>query len=437
MKFRNIIGETSPVGDSILYLLLSVPLNPSIIINNGDASTNSTLVTLTLSADYAEEMCFRNGTDGIWSSWEVYSTTKQVYLEGSVNNTIYTIQVKFRNIIGEISPVGDSIRYLVFPPLNPSIVINNGDTSTNSTLVTLTLSAEGVEEMCFRNGTDGIWSSWEVYSTIKQVYLEGSLNNTAYIVQVKYRNSFGETSPVGDSILYIIIPPLNPSIIINNGDASTDSTLVTLTLSADGATEMCFRNGTDGIWSSWEAYSTTKLVYLEGSVNNTAYTIQVKYRNAFGETSPVGDSILYLIFPPLNPSIIINNGDASTDSTLVTLTLSADGATEMCFRNGTSGTWTSWEAYNTTKQVYLAGSLHNTEYRIQVMFRNVFGETPPVEDSILYLITAEEKQAPSIPGYPVGWIIISLLAGIGIIAINNKSKRIKLINKFPTNKFEF
>jgi len=90
-------------------------------------------------------------------------------------------------------------------------------------------------------------------------------------------------------------PPLNPSIIINNGDASTNSTLVTLTLSADGAEEMCFRNGTTGAWTSWEPYSTAKQLYLEGSVNNTEYSICVKFRNAAGETSPVNDSILYTL----------------------------------------------------------------------------------------------------------------------------------------------
>jgi hypothetical protein len=79
--------------------------------------------------------------------------------------------------------------------------------------------------------------------------------------------------------------------------------------------------------------------------------------------------------------------------------------------------------------LYLEGSINNTQYSIYVKFRNAIGETTPVSDSILYLITAEkEEPAPIIPGYPDGWIIISLLAGIGVIAILNKSKKIKLRN---------
>jgi len=92
--------------------LISTPLNPSIVINNGDVSTNSTLVTLTLLADLAVEMCFRNGTTVALTDWEPYATTKQLYLEGSINNTAYSICVKFRNAAGETSPVCDSILYL-------------------------------------------------------------------------------------------------------------------------------------------------------------------------------------------------------------------------------------------------------------------------------------------------------------------------------------
>jgi len=210
-------------------------------------------------------------------------------------------------------------------------------------------------------------------------------------------------------------PPLYPSIIINSGEISTSSTLVTLTLSAVGADEMCFRNGTAGPWTSWESYGITKQIYLAGSTNNTEYTIQVRFRNSVGETAPVDDSILYLIVIPLNPSIVINNDDASTDSALVTLTLSAVGAEEMCFRNGTTGTWTSWESYGITKQIYLAGSTNNTEYTIQVKFRNSVGESSVASDSILYLITEEEEEPP--PDVIMIIVIISIIGGtvVGVI----------------------
>jgi hypothetical protein len=195
-------------------------------------------------------------------------------------------------------------------------------------------------------------------------------------------------------------------------------------------------------WNATTAtWTTTEVVSTESTGDSEAPTIAAdgsgNVHIAWHDYTDYGSSgtdrdIFYKRFissSPLNPSIIINNGDASTNSTLVDLTLSADGAEDMCFNNGTIGTWTIWEPYSTTKQLYLEGSINNTQYSIYVKFRNAIGETTPVSDSILYLITAEkEEPAPIIPGYPDGWIIISLLAGIGVIAILNKSKKIKLRN---------
>ena len=311
--------------------------------------------------------------------------------------------------------VDTNVEFTYYTPSNPSISINNGAAKSSSAIVTLTLSAEGADEMCFRNGTTGTWTNWETYATSKQLYLAGSINNTEYTICVKFRNVEGETSPVCDSIKYLIIPG-NLSIIINKGATITPSALVTLTLSADEADEMCFRNGTTGTWTNWETYATSKQLYLAGSINNTEYTICVKFRNVGGETGPVCDSIKYLTIP-LNLSMIINNGDASTNSTLVTLSLSAIGADEMCFRNGTTGAWSEWENYSTTKELNLPGSINNTEYTICVKFGNVAGETSPVCDSIKYLIIGEEEPPPGLEIIIIIIVLVSIIGGSAVAVI--------------------
>ncbi len=133
------------------------------------------------------------------------------------------------------------------------------------------------------------------HSSSPTIALDGSGN--VHIAWTDYTDYSG--SGTDHDIFYkkLRSSPLNLSIIINNGDASTDSTLVNLTLSADGATEMCFRNGTTGAWTDWEPYATAKQLYLEGSTNNMEYSICVKFRIAAGETSPICDSILYLALP--------------------------------------------------------------------------------------------------------------------------------------------
>jgi len=166
---------------------------------------------------------------------------------------------------------------------------------------------------------------------------------------------------------------------------------------------------------------------LENSTINTTSGIYVKFRNLRGESAAAYDDIIYLIFHPGQLSIVINNGAASTNSTLVTLTLLGMGAEEMCFRNGTTGTWTAWEAYSTTKQLYLAGSINNTVYTIYAMFQNATGESYPICDNILYL-EGITSGFPFISGYSFEWLAISLVGVIGIILLFNRKKRLKLKN---------
>lgn len=92
----------------------------------------------------------------------------------------------------------------LYLPTLLSISINSGEASTNSTLVSLSLSAVGADEMCFKNGTFGSWTGWEPYSIIKQLYLIGSTNNTEYTIYVKFKNSTGETEEIYDSIIFLV-----------------------------------------------------------------------------------------------------------------------------------------------------------------------------------------------------------------------------------------
>jgi hypothetical protein len=170
------------------------------------------------------------------------------------------------------------------------------------------------------------------------------------------------------------------------------------------------------------AWTTTEVVSTESTAGSFSPTIATDGSGnahiAWEDGTDYGGSgtdydIFYKKFTstPLNPSIIINNGDASTNSTLVTLALSADGATEMCFRNGTTGAWTDWEPYATAKQLYLEGTTNNTEYSICVKFRNAIGETSPVCDSILYTL---EKVVEEGPPFAIIVAIIAAIAGGGL-----------------------
>jgi len=152
------------------------------------------------------------------SSWiyDEYDSQYAVEFGGDSNDNIYTA------LVG--SPNWDVIiaKFNTAPPLNPSIIINNGENITYSNKVSLTLSAKGAEEISFRNGTMGDWTNWESYNSVKELYLEGSVNNTDYNISVKFRNVIGESQVVSDNITYItydlIIEPNLDNFSINIGD---------------------------------------------------------------------------------------------------------------------------------------------------------------------------------------------------------------------------
>lgn len=94
--------------------------------------------------------------------------------------------------------------------------------------------------------------------------------------------------------------PPTGSVTINSGVAATNSTAVTLTLSATDnsgtVTQMQFSND-GGTYSSLEAYATTKTWTL--SIGDGTKTVYAKFRDAAGNWSaPVSDAITLDTIPP-------------------------------------------------------------------------------------------------------------------------------------------
>ena len=153
-------------------------------------------------------------------SW-IYDEGRYEYaveMGGDANDNIYTTLTSQEGSVVDILIA----KFNTATPLNPSIIINNGEDITYSNKVNLALSAKGAEEFCFRNSTMGDWTTWEPYDSVKELYLEGSDNNTEYSISVKFRNMIGESQIVSDNITYItydsIIEPNLGNFSINVGD---------------------------------------------------------------------------------------------------------------------------------------------------------------------------------------------------------------------------
>jgi len=384
------------ISDTIT--LDTTPPTGTISINSGAAYTNSTSVTLTLSASDSSgvsKMQFSN--DGVvFSSEEDYATSKSWTLTAS--DGLKTVYVRYKDNAGNWSgPIGDTITLDTTSPTG-TISINNGDGYTNSTAVTLTLSASdssGVSKMEFSN--DGVsWSSEEDYATSKSWTLTASDGlKTVYVRYKDNASNWSGLTSISDTIILDTTLPTG-TILMNSGDAYANSTSVTLTLSASdsgGVSKMEFSN--DGVtWSSEEDYATGKSWTL--TTGDETKTVYVQYKDNAGNWSvSIGDTIILDTTPPTG-TISINDGDVYTSTTSVTLTLSASdahsGVSKMEFSND-GVTWSSEEDYATSKSWTLTtGDGTKTVY---VRHKDNAGNwSGPISDTII-LDTTPDSDPPT------------------------------------------
>lgn len=123
----------------------------AILINNNAERTNSPIVDLILSAQYAPEMMVSNDPDFTGASFETYVTAKQwTVLDEQVGpgfgDGTKTVYIKFRSAtLVESEVFSASIVLDTEPPAVGAvpILINDGEVETNNRQVTLTLDATG------------------------------------------------------------------------------------------------------------------------------------------------------------------------------------------------------------------------------------------------------------------------------------------------------
>ncbi|HMF32740.1 MAG TPA: 6-bladed beta-propeller [Candidatus Lokiarchaeia archaeon] len=421
------------IADSSNYRVqvFSLPQPPtalSLTINGGASLTSTTSVTLTINALHANLMSFSTDGGDTWSAWEDIATTKVLNITGGpgVNTVICLVYNSFFFGPDDMISNTSSITYLP-PPSHLSIIINNGATETNTLTVSLSLWANNASEMCFSN--DGVsWTAWETFSPMKTWSLTGGPGT--HTVYFNARNMFVALAPANSSITYIL-PPENLSVTINNGAEQTATRNVTLSLSATGATKMCFSN--DGTaWSTWEPFASTKAWNLTvGSGYKTVYFNACN--GTIASNAPVAASITYA--PPALPIIwhpgnvtVFSNQTGNTLSWLITGGANS-GNTVTVYRNGTAVAWGPWTA-GTPVSVSLDG-LAPGIYNFTAMATDNLGNT--VQDTVFVTVIGS-PEAPS--GTSNAWtttdsLLTALLVVVAVLVV------ITVLRSAPTSKTGF
>jgi hypothetical protein len=304
----------------------------------------------------------------------------------------YYISVRSTNQVGDWSGIGssDGITVDVSAPYDLSLGISGHTGSTNRTVVPLKVSAKdkisGLGEMQFSN--DGTtWSGWVPYAGTKDWSLSPGDGPKTVYMQVRDRagNMAGGAYV---SILLDTTRPAPPTLKIDDGAKTTNSTNVVLKVQAYDATsgiaEMAFSQ--DGWqWEDWNAFTETTYYTLGGG--DGLKQVYVKVRDGAGnEAGPINASIMQDTQPPTAVTIVINDNAAITQITEVRLKISAldatSGPAKMSFSND-KATWSPWEAFSTDKYWQLVPVVGVQTVSVRVM--DAAGNAAPLaSDSIAY-----------------------------------------------------
>ncbi|NLN75115.1 MAG: hypothetical protein GX139_02240 [Armatimonadetes bacterium] len=388
VRFKDEAGNVSVGVISDTIILDTIPPTGTIVINDDAVYSNTLTVDLALFSADAVQMRFKNEV-GLWSEWEAYAQTKEWDLR--TGDGLKTVYVEYMDIAGNTSgeSVSDTITLVTVPPSINSVT---SPALTNKQPIAVDYNvSEGIcglkkVTLWAKKGSGGNWTNTGMTSTNPSGYFnympDGDATYYFDIVVEDIANNVSQT-PVGGgrtSTNYDVTSPTG-TILINGGALYANNVWVTLTLSSADAYQMRFKNESSS-WGSWEFYSTTRVWSL--SSGDGVKTVYVQFRDEAGNVSLNRISDVILDTTPPTGTITINGGAMYTNSTSVTLTMSASDAVQMRFKNET-GSWTSWEAYATSKQWTLSsGDGLKTVY---VQFMDIAGNASSSRISDIILDT--------------------------------------------------
>jgi hypothetical protein len=344
----------------------TAPFDAGVTINNGAEYTNSQNVFLTLKATNAASMNISNTNPGSapttgWVDYQEYNNNYAWTLIGGDGQK--TVYVWYKSSNGSDTLTQDSITLDATVPTFPhqnnpdpsdlnnyfGVLINGGAVWTNTLNVTLNLSAtSGTAPIVSVNiSNDGSnWSGWQSYVTVKQNWPLLDNSSVTKTVYAQFQDAAGNISAVvTDDILLDTVPPApglidpgsgvsNYGILINNGDAFTNSTTVALSLNAVStgsavvsmniSNDINFTAGTDT--SGWIAYNANHAGWTLPAGEGTK-TVYALFRDAAGNISAtVNDTIIYTtqsLPQPIGGGVTINNGAEWTNTLYVSLNIGA------------------------------------------------------------------------------------------------------------------
>ena len=239
IQFRDGAGNvTSTYSDAII--LDTTPPGGSITINGGTPYATRTAVTLTLSAQDVgsglDSMRFNDdGTN--WSTWEVYTTSRDWILSGADGEK--TIHAQFRDEAGNASAHSTTI---VLDRAAPTSAVQELPTQSATPFTVYWLGMDATAgiatyDVQYRDGLAAAWTDWLLGTTDTSAGFTGEQEHTYYF-RTRARDGAGNLEDW----------PVDP-----DGDAITTVRMFRVYLPLVLRDYVAFANGGfESSWTSWE-----------------------------------------------------------------------------------------------------------------------------------------------------------------------------------------
>jgi FtsP/CotA-like multicopper oxidase with cupredoxin domain/uncharacterized protein YfaP (DUF2135 family) len=376
---RDLAGNLETVK-SADYTLHVSDLISSILINNGASQTNTTAVTLTLSAtDPLGVPQMQVACDGVtFAAPEPFATSRSCTLASG--DGLKTIAVKFIDGLGT-----------VYPPVSADITLNTGTPTTvaapaagtySGTVAVVLTSAPGNTIHYTTNGQP-VTNTSPIYTS--PINLSASATTT-YTVKYFATDPAGNSEPAKETVYTIHVDDLTGSVLINNGARQTNSANVTLTLNAtDPAGVSRMQVACDGFnFGVAEPYIVTRPCTL--AAGSGIRTVAVKYIDSLG-----------VVYPPVTAEIMVDAGAAIT--TIAPPSGTFTGAVTLQMTSSKPGSiiyyTTNGQAVTTSSQVYTGPIALNTAststFNVQYFSVDPVGNIEQVKNAT-YIIHVDDLQ---------------------------------------------
>ena len=307
-KFKDAaLNESIVYTDQIEYII-STPVIASFAINNGASSTSSPSVTLNNSATNSPTHYMASESFNFsGASWINYSTAPNFIL--SAGYGMKTVYLKVKNSSGVSNVISDNIEYIqvVQPPVINYFAINNGASTTTSTLVTLNNNATNAPTHYMASENFNFnGASWFTYSTAPNFTLSAGYGmKTVYF---KVKNFAGNSNIFNDQIEYIdnTVPPtlILQNLTIINGQTECYNATSTITVAGSGTTVHILSGGDATFIAGERIYLKPGFHSHSGSYGHAYITLTGDYCN---QQSMVANTDTLEIEPGNIPEIFVDN----------------------------------------------------------------------------------------------------------------------------------